>query len=700
MVGITQKGKFVSVKTSLGEDVLLLTTFSGEESISRPFRFHLEMLSTDHAIQAKDLVGKKVDVSIVLSDGSERVFNGHIMRFIGGPVNPSGKRIYHAEMVPWFQLLTLSNDCRIFQNMDVKAIIEEVFGSRGFSDFQINTQRTFKTREYTVQYRESDFQFVSRLLEEEGIFYFFSHESGKHTMHIADAANAYVGCDESEAHFYDGGRSGDQLTEWSHEYNMIPGKWAQTDYNFTTPSTDISTTIDSVVDLPDISNYEQYDYPGLYENRGDGDALTKIRIEEEEATHDIVSSSGTYRSFKAGGKFTLATHEISGEQGKEYVITSISHFARDASYELREGGGREYSNNFQCIPASVPYRPQQITRKPYVQGPQTAVVVGPGGEEIYTDEYGRIKVQFHWDRVGKKDENSSCWLRVSQQWAGKQWGAIFLPRIGHEVVVSFLEGDPDRPLVTGCVYNADNMPPYELPANKTQSGWKTRSADGGSSSNFNELRFEDKKGSEEIYIHAEKDQNNVVENDETTSVGHDRTEDIGNDETITIGNNRTETVSKDETISIGNNRTESVGKNETISIVDNRTEDVGKNETINIGENRTVDVGKNETISIGATQGITVGKDNSLDVAKNQAVTVGEKRTTQVGKDDVLDVGKKLTIQAGDQITLKTGKASITMKKDGTITIKGKDIKLDGSGKINVKASKDIIMKGSKIAQN
>jgi len=692
MVGITQEGKFVSIKTPLGEDTLLLTTFSGEESISRPFRFQLEMLSTDHAIKAKDIIGKKVDVSILLSDGSTRVFNGHIMRFIGGPVNPSGKRIYHAEMVPWFQLLTLCNDCRIFQNMDVKAIIEQVFNDRGFSDFEIMANRSFKQREYTAQYRESDFQFVNRLMEEEGIYYFFTHQDGKHTMILADTVNGYKACIESEAHFYDGGHSGDQLTEWAHEYNLIPGKWAQTDYNFTTPSTDISTTIDSVVDLPDIKNFEQYDYPGLYENRGDGDGLTKIRIEEEETTHDIVSSSGTYRTFAAGSKFTLATHEISSEQGKEYVITTISHFARDGSYELGEGGGREYNNNFQCIPSSVPFRPQQVTRKPYVQGPQTAVVVGPSGEEIYTDEYGRIKVQFHWDRVGKKDENSSCWLRVSQQWAGKQWGAIFLPRIGHEVVVSFLEGDPDRPFVSGCVYNADNMPPYELPANKTQSGWKTRSADGGSTSNFNELRFEDKKGSEEVYIHAEKDQNNVVENDETTNVGHDRIEDVGNDETITIGNdqsitignNRTENVGKDETITIGANRTESVGKDESISISENRSENVGKNEDINIGKNRTEQVGENESI--------TIGKDQEINVSKKQDVSVGDSRTIQVGKDDTLNVSKKLNIIAGDQITIKCGKSSIIMKKDGKIQISGKEL--------NIKMSGDIKMKGAKIAQN
>jgi len=681
---LTQSGKFIAIESSLGSDELMLLSFSGTESISTPFNFQLELLSLNHDIKANEIVGQTVDVKLELSDRSPRYFNGYIMQWVAGPIHANGYRIYQAEMVPWFQLLTLNNDCRIFQNMDVKAIIEEVFGSRGYSDFTISTQRGFREREYTVQYRESDLQFVSRLLEEEGIYYFFEHVQGKHTMVIADAASNYVDCAEKEAHFYDGGRSGDQLTEWVNEYNLIPGKWTQTDYNFKTPSTDISTNVDTVVDLPTISSFEQYDYPGLYEKRGDGDGLTKIRIEEEETTHNIVSSSGSYRSFTAGGKFKLATHEIDAEKGKEYVLISVSHYARENSYDLGEGGAHEYNNSFQCIPSKIAYRPRQITRKPFVQGPQTAIVVGPSGEEIYTDEFGRIKVQFFWDRVGEKNENSSCFIRVAQQWAGKNWGAIFLPRIGHEVIVSFLEGDPDSPLVTGCVYNAENMPPYELPANKTQSGWKTRSTKEGGTANFNELRFEDLKGSEEIYIHAEKDQNNVVENDETTTVGHDRTEDVGNDEKISIGHDRTEDVGNDETVDIGNNRSLSVGNNESITVGNNRTDSVGNNEDISIGKNRNEQVGDNETIAIGKNQEIQIGK--------NQDEDIGDNRKIAVGKNDTLDVGKKLNIIAGDQITLKCGKSSIIMKKDGKIQISGKEL--------NVKMSGNIKMKGSKIAQN
>jgi type VI secretion system secreted protein VgrG len=301
-------------------------------------------------------------------------------------------------------------------------------------------------------------------------------------------------------------------------------------------------------------------------------------------------------------------------------------------------------------------------------------------------------VQFHWDRYGKADENSSCWVRVAQVWSGKTWGAIHIPRIGQEVIVEFLEGDPDQPIITGRVYNADQMPPYDLPANRTQSGIKSRSSLKGTTDNFNEIRFEDKKGEEQLFIHAEKNQDIEVENDETHTVGHDRTKDVGNDETTTIGKNRTEKVGEDESITIAGNRTESVGKDESISIDGNRTENVGKNESITIGKNRTENVGKDETISIGGNR--------TEDVAKNEKVTVGEERQHSVGKNDTLEVGKKLGAKAGDEISLQCGDASITLKKNGEIVIKGKDIKLDGSGKVDVKAASDLTLKGSSIKEN
>ncbi|NND91835.1 MAG: type VI secretion system tip protein VgrG, partial [Granulosicoccus sp.] len=413
------------------------------------------------------------------------------------------------------------------------------------------------------------------------------------------------------------------------------------------------------------------------------------------------------------------------DQNREYLVIWTSLWIQmDSFYSGSGGGAVELQSHFRCMPSNIPFRPQRKTPKPEIRGPQTAIVVGPGGEEIWTDKHGRVKLQFHWDRYGQSDENSSCWVRVSQAWAGEKWGSIHIPRIGQEVIVEYIDGDPDRPIVTGRVYNGDRPVPYDLPANATQSGIKSRSSMGGKPANFNEIRMEDKKGSEELYIHAEKDQNNIVENDETTNVGHDRTEDIGHDETIKIGNDRTETVGNDETISIGNDRTEKVGSNEKITIGSNRTEEVGSdesisiggnrqekvaaNEQISIGANRTEKVGKDESIKIGDSRTETVGKDEKIDigdnrtesVGKDEKISIGKNKTDSIGDDYKVDVGKKFSLSAGDEIVLSTGKASITMKKDGTIIISGKDITLKGSGAINAKASKNIILKGKKILQN
>jgi type VI secretion system secreted protein VgrG len=405
------------------------------------------------------------------------------------------------------------------------------------------------------------------------------------------------------------------------------------------------------------------------------------------------------------------------------------------------GGPNEaffYTNTFECIPASIPFRPARTTPKPVVQGCQTAVIVGPGGEEIYTDKYGRVKAQFHWDREGKKNENSSCWIRVSYPWAGKGWGGIHIPRIGQEVIVDFLEGDPDQPIVVGRVYHAENMPPWALPGKGVVSGIKSDSTKGGGG--YNEFSMDDTKGNELINVHAQHDQAIRVENDERTSVGHDRTEDVGNNEKITIGVNRTEKVGSDESITIGANRTEKVGVNETINIGSNRTEHVGANETITVTANRTrvvgineavgvgaaqeitvgglqaitvgamrtktvgasetVDIGANQSIDVGANQSTNVGSKQTIDVGSDQSLTVGGGRTTSIGKADSLTVGKTLTVNAADEILIQTGSASIHMKKDGTITIQGKDITVKGSGEIDVKASKNVTMKGQKILQN
>jgi type VI secretion system secreted protein VgrG len=422
-----------------------------------------------------------------------------------------------------------------------------------------------------------------------------------------------------------------------------------------------------------------------------------------------VESGGNARGIQIGALFRRGGLYMTDADAKKYLPISLSHTLSVSHYASGGGGGE---NDYRCsliaIDGDRPFRTPATTTKPVVLGPQTAIVVGKAGEEIWTDEYGRVMVQFQWDREGKKDEKSSCWVRVAQAWAGPKWGAIHIPRIGQEVIVDFLEGDPDRPIITGRVYNGDNMPPYDLPENKTQSGIKSRSTKGGSPNNFNELRFEDKKGSEEVYFQAEKDFDVLVKNDETREIGHDRSEHVKNDETITIDGNRTETVHKDEVITIDGNRTESVHKDETIAIDGARTETVGKDESVSITGLRTLSVGKDESSDIGGKQSITIAKDQSVDVAGARILTIGKDDTISVSgkvsisisKDETLQIGKKLVIDVADEITIVTGDASISMKKNGDITLKGKNITVDGSGKINVLADGTAMVKGSKVSHN
>jgi type VI secretion system secreted protein VgrG len=595
-----------------------------------------------------------------------------------------------------------------------------------------------------VQYRESDLNFVQRLMEDEGIYYYFKHTDSSHTLVLSDSLSAheatagyatidYFPPTENEV------RPSDHIHDWYLSRNLQSGRYALRDFNFTKPRLQLETKANKQRSHPHAS-LEVYDYPGGYTSPSEGDHYVRTRLEELQARYERVTGIGNARGIASGALFTLAKHPRE-DQNKEYLIVATNQHLQATGYETNgREATEEYTCSFQATDAKEPFRAPPTAQKTRVSGPQTAIVVGKSGEEIWTDNYGRVKVQFHWDRLGKNDENSSCWVRVAQIWAGKNWGWVTLPRMGQEVVVDFLEGDPDQPLITGRVYNQDNMPPYDLPSNKTQSGIKTRSSKDGSPANFNEIRFEDKKGSEQLYIHAEKNKDQIVENDETASIGHDRTEKVGNDEKITIGHDRTESVGNNESITIGVNRTEKVGANETINIGANRSITVGASETATVTLQRTHSVGVNETISVGAAQEITVGagqaitvgagqttnvgadrsisvggkqsvnigdshsvsvaSDESTSIGKGESHSVAEGRTTSIGKDDALSVGKNLTISAADSVTISTGDASISMKKDGTIVIKGKDITIQGSGKINIKADSDIVMKGSKIQQN
>jgi len=552
----TQENRLIAIDTPLGKDELLLTGFSGTEGLSSLFHFDLKMLSENHTIAFENIIGKVVTVSIILADGDLRFFNGLISRFSqgrGGGESGEDVRFSHytATMVPWLWLLTQTADSRIFQNVSVPEIVEKIFTEGNFSDFKLALHGQYGKREYCVQYRETDFNFVSRLLEEEGIYYFFEHEEGKHTLVLADVPDEHKPCPKQESARYQVTAGGwvedDVITSLEKSQEIRPGKYALNDYYFETPNADLSAAVPGKQPLGP-GEKEIYDYPGLYTKRADGDHFANIRMQEEEARITTITGSSVCRAFTSGYKFDLEDYYRDDMTDKPYVLISIHHEASQGlSYPgvaKSEGSEFSYVNHFTCIPFDVPFRPPRHTPKPVVRGTQTAIVVGPAGEEIYPDKYGRVKVQFHWDREGKGDENSSCWIRVAQLWASAGWGGIYIPRMGQEVVVDFLEGDPDRPIIIGCVYHGNNMPPYALPDEKTKSGIKSDSSLGGGG--FNEIRFEDKKGDEQIFIHGEKDADIRIKNDSREWIGNDRHLIVTRDKVDKIERDRHVKIERDE----------------------------------------------------------------------------------------------------------------------------------------------------------
>ena len=683
MPNFAQTKRFLKLKTPLGADEVLLAGFSGFECFSRLFEFELDLASLTADIDPAQIVGQEMSWTIDSPSGGTSHFAGIVRRFAAGGSDPQGFRRYSATIVPKMWLLTRRTSCRIFQGKTVTEIISMILDELGVSDTDISQlMGTYEPLEFCVQYRESDFDFVSRLMEEFGIFYFFRFEEGKHTLFLADDIAAYQACDPEELPFHEGNMIGHRVTSWQHSYELTSGAVAFRDYDFVKPAADLQVGHPTLLKIPS-ADLELYDYPGRYVENSTGDGLAKAKMEAEEARFDVVEGSSTCPTLISAGTFKLSSsHGYEGEAGVGRVLVRLSHSATDTSHH-QGSGDQTYSNSFTCLPSDVVARPARTTARPRVQGPQTALVTGPSGEEIHTDEYGRIKVKFHWDRSDAKDDNSSCWVRVSQSWAGKKWGAQFIPRVGQEVIVEFLDGDPDRPIVTGCVYNGDQMPTYDLPANKTQSGTKSRSSKEAGASNFNELRFEDKKGNEMLSIQAEKDLERLVKNNESDEVGNDRERKVGQNETIQIGKNRTLQVGDNQETTIGTDLTTTIGNDESAS--------VGANQTLTVGKDRTRSVSGEETISVTKDQTISIEGGRSMSIAKDKAEAVGGASSVSVDKEFTLDA-KKIMMEAKDEVSIKVGKASLVMKKNGDITLNGKKITIKGSG--------DVVIKGSKIAQN
>jgi type VI secretion system secreted protein VgrG len=509
----TQDGHLIAIETPLGKDRLLLTSLTGDETISQLFAYEIEMLSLDHAISAESLIGQNVTMTITSERGNTRSINALVAQLRMGPPVGRDLRLYSARLVPWLWYLQHATDCRIFQHLNIPDIIEQVFQTYGFTDFEMAVARgDYSKLEFCVQYRENAFDFISRLMEEVGIFYFFRHEDDRHVLVIADKNVSFRPLRDQQLVYAPGNSLSGHISQWEHSYDFRPGRWSQKDFDFEKPSYDLTTTEKTVLKLRNAQTFERFDYPGRYIDKNLGSKLTRTLIEAEEATHHAVRGRSNYPCLDVGGKFALERHPFEDSK-KAYVIRRVRHEAVDTSY-LNESEPSRYANSFEAVPHDVSFRPLRMTERPLVHGPQTAVVVGPPGEKIFTDKHGRVRVQFHWDRYGKHDDKSSCWIRVSNSWAGRGWGAVNLPHVGHEVVVSFLEGDPDRPLVTGRVYNGENMTAMGMPDNKTQSAMRDHSG--------NEIVMEGKSGSEDIRINATKDTNVTVTHDynETVKTGN------------------------------------------------------------------------------------------------------------------------------------------------------------------------------------
>ena len=473
-MALKQAKRLLHLKTPLGED-LVLTGFQGFEGMSQLFQFELEMISDKADIAAKDIVAKPVTFSVRLADESLRHFNGIVNRFVAGDEDENGRRSYRAEVVPWFWFLTRNADCRVFEEKSIQEIMEQIFSDRGFSDHKIKLSGTHPKRQYCVQYRETDFDFLCRLMEEEGVWYTFTHEDGKHTMLISDSKNDYFDCEQQEVDYpTDVGSLAieDHIRSWEHRYEFRSGKIAHSDYNvlndggdnFLQPSTPMDTDSETVVDLKDAKKYQLYDYPGIYTVKQEGTDFADMRMEAEEVDHDVVEGSGIVRAFTPGGKFKIRQHRAKSEEGNKFVLLTLSHTAQETEgYETGAPVDEGYHNSFTCIPDQINFRPACTTPKPSVHGVQSAIVVGD--DEIPVDDYGRVKVRFPWLRQGKSDPEQSCWLRVSQNWAGSGWGGQFNPHKGQEVLVAFLDGNPDRPVIVGRVYNEEQQVPLD-PARK------------------------------------------------------------------------------------------------------------------------------------------------------------------------------------------------------------------------------------------
>ena len=716
--------RHMTLTTPLGADVLLITSLEGTEELSTLYSFRLELLAKNGTrIDFDKLLGNEMHVTIRIlddqapgADPKVRHFSGICRQFAQGNSDEEFTS-YQAEIVPHFWLTTRIARSRIFQQLSVPDILKKVL--KPFKvDYQLDGK--FEKRDYCVQYRETDYNFAARLMEEEGIFYYFRHTAKGHEMVIANSPRVHTDVPGPAKVRWDvvegPGREKAHIHEWVKRQEVRSGKFTVWDHSFAFPGDSLEatkTTLDSIpvgkvkqkLNVANNKDLEIYDYPGDYAkwfdgvDKGGGDnpaelkkifqentRTAELRMQAETCAGLRIHGASNCPQFLPGHKFHLERHP---DAEGTYVLTSVHHRASGGNAFRSSSDTFHYSNTFTCIPVALPFRPQRITPKPAIIGVQTATVTGPAGQEIFVDKHARVKVQFPWDREGQNDADSSCWIRVSQAWGGGGYGGISIPRIGHEVIVEFMEGDPDRPIITGRVYNAKNMPnpsnagrktpgPKDMKAAAMMTSFKSSSTPGGGGSN--EITMNDAAGAEGLFMKAQKD--------EIHNVGNDREDTVGNNETRKVAVDRTREVGNNEKVHVKNNREKTIDVNETETIGSHKKIDVGKNHTESIGKNMTLTVGMMKTESVGINSAESVGAAKELSVGAAYAITVGGVMNTAVGGASFEEVGMTKKIIVASSFEIVVGSSSLKMDKSGKITIKGSEIKIEASGNVAVKGTK------------
>lgn len=636
--------RLLNIGTIKGKDAFIVERFAGREELSRLFEYRVELLSEHGDYKAEDMLGTNATVGVEMPGGTSlRYFNGYITRFaMAGQVRTPAYKSnigfrYQLTLSPWLWFMTRTSTCAIFQQKKLLDVIKEVLSRPAeLKSLEEKVSGDTELRDYCVQYRETDFNFFSRLMEQAGLYYFFTHEDGKHTLVLTDNPSAHVSLPErSELRFSDTGHEVASLKTWVLNAEVQSGAYAIDDFDYNKPNTALLKVAPKERSHKN-AGFELYDYPGEYTEPSWGATYAKLRIEELYCQYELSRGAGTERGVRAGYKFKLADHPVAA-LNKEYLVVSHSFSADNNLAQSGGASGGLFESSFAVIPAATQYRPQRLTPLPSIPGLQTATVVGPSGEEIFTDALGRVKLQFHWDRYSTGSDKDSCWVRVSNPIAGKGWGAINIPRVGQEVIVQFLEGDPDRPLVTGRVYNGENQTPYDMPSKKMYTGMKTRSYPNGGNDQFNELRFDDTKGSEQIYLQAQHQMDFRVKSNFKEFVG-------------------------------GSFNSYAAGK--TMVQTNQSMHHTAKGDMRLISEDGMIDIGAKGDIGVVTKAGLFLEGPDQITLLSSLVA---------IGNDDVQIKGKKITIEGSDHIDLKVGGSFVSIKPGG-VYIKGPMVYVNSGG--------------------